>query len=158
MSPEQAKGQRLDIRSDIFSFGATIYELASSTRAFRGDSVAEVLTAIIRDTPAELRMPIGRVVGRCLAKSPGDRYQSMREVREALESLAIRNSRDERPSIAVDQATALVFDPASSLFRLRAAPGWDASELDDVAMTLDTSRRSISRRRRRDIRTSLVKL
>lgn len=101
MSPEQAKGQRLDARSDIFSFGATIYELASSTRAFHGESMAEMLSAVIRDTPAPLKTPLGRVVTRCLAKSPEDRYRSMGEVREALEALVSRRSRDERPSIAV---------------------------------------------------------
>src|SRR5580658_9547341 len=57
MAPEQAEGKPLDERSDIFSFGAVLYEMLSGTRAFRGNSTATVLSAVLRDDPAPLQAP-----------------------------------------------------------------------------------------------------
>ena len=57
MSPEQAEGQPLDARSDIFSFGAVLYEMLSGTRAFSGTTMAQVLSAVMRDDPPPLRAP-----------------------------------------------------------------------------------------------------
>src|SRR5437867_809654 len=54
MSPEQLKGQTADHRSDIFSFGAILYEMLSGKRAFRGDSIAETMSAILREDPSDL--------------------------------------------------------------------------------------------------------
>ncbi len=54
MSPEQLKGQHVDHRSDIFSFGAILYEMLSGKRAFRGDSMAETMSAILREDPPDL--------------------------------------------------------------------------------------------------------
>ena len=90
MSPEQAVGKTVDERSDIFSLGAVLYELISGERAFAGESAAEVLSAILRDEPRPLAAPeaLGRIVMRCLRKSPADRYQRMRDVRMALEKYA----------------------------------------------------------------------
>src|SRR5665213_104132 len=68
MSPEQAEGRPLDERSDIFSFGAVLYEAISGNRAFVGDSMAEVLRSVLRDTPPALQtMPaLRQIVGKCL--------------------------------------------------------------------------------------------
>ncbi len=90
MSPEQAQGQCLDARSDIFSFGAVLYEMLSGTRAFDGTSTAEVLSAVLRDEPRPIHAPPGieRIVRRCLAKPPGQRFQTMGELRAALEQAA----------------------------------------------------------------------
>jgi TolB-like protein len=91
MAPEQAEGKPLDARSDIFSFGAVMYELVAGRRAFPGDSMATVLTSLLRDDPPALGSvaPPGleAIVMRCLRKNPADRFQQMLEVRAALELL-----------------------------------------------------------------------
>ncbi len=94
MSPEQAEGKVLDARSDVFSFGAVLYELLAGQRAF--DSLA----AVLRDEPTPLQSPAGDIVKRCLAKKPGDRFQSMAEVRVALEQIRAQPA-EQQPSIAV---------------------------------------------------------
>ena len=87
MSPEQAQGKPLDQRTDVFSFGAVLYEMLSGSRAFNGDSTAEVLGAVLRDDPRPIQAPpaLERIVRRCLQKSPGQRFQTMGELRGALE-------------------------------------------------------------------------
>jgi Tol biopolymer transport system component len=95
MSPEQVRGQATDHRTDIFSFGAVLYEMLSRRRAFRGDSAIETLNAILKEEPAELSASnpniapgLERVVWHCLEKSPERRFQSATDVAFALESLA----------------------------------------------------------------------
>ena len=94
MSPEQAQGKKVDTRSDIFSFGAVLYEMATGVRAFEGESSLSTLSAILRDeakpmstvapdVPAQLET----VIQRCLRKNPDDRWQSMKEVQTALSAL-----------------------------------------------------------------------
>jgi eukaryotic-like serine/threonine-protein kinase len=87
MSPEQARGEALDARSDIFSFGATLYELLSGRPAFPGRSAMDVVSGVLRDDPPPLAVPpaLQRIVSRCLAKAPAGRFQSMAELKEALE-------------------------------------------------------------------------
>ena len=91
MAPEQAEGRPLDARSDIFSFGAVIYELITGRRAFPGESMASVLSSVLRDNPSPLgsAAPPGLepILMRCLRKNAAERYQEMREVRIALEAL-----------------------------------------------------------------------
>ena len=90
MSPEQAQGRTLDERSDVFSFGALLYEAISGDRAFGGASILDTLNAVVREEPRPLEIPpgIARVVARCLCKLPADRFQSMAEVKRALEQYA----------------------------------------------------------------------
>ena len=87
MSPEQAQGQPVDARSDVFSFGAVLYELLSGRRAFAGETPIATLAAVVHDEPPPLEAPaaLARIVSRCLAKQPRDRFQSMAEVAAALE-------------------------------------------------------------------------
>jgi serine/threonine protein kinase/Tol biopolymer transport system component len=82
MSPEQAQGKSTDARSDIFSFGAVLYEMITGQRAFTGDSIVSTLSAILRDQPkppAEivhgLPRGLGKIVARCLQKAADHRYQ-----------------------------------------------------------------------------------
>ena len=87
MSPEQARGRQLDTRSDIFSFGVMLYEMVTGKSPFKGETVTDTLSSIIRDpqpplvesvpeAPAELE----RILGKCLEKSPADRYQHTDEI------------------------------------------------------------------------------
>jgi TolB-like protein len=91
MSPEQIEGRTIDHRTDIFSLGVMLYEMAGGTRPFQGRSWAELAAAILRDTPrplgeirAELPGALGRVVQRCIEKRAEDRFASATEVGEAL--------------------------------------------------------------------------
>ena len=95
MSPEQVRARPVDHRTDIFSFGAILYEMLSGERAFRGDSQAETMTAIVREDPPELgglapNLPpeLARVVRRCLEKSPEERFHSAHDLGIALESFS----------------------------------------------------------------------
>ncbi|MCX6593734.1 MAG: protein kinase [Acidobacteria bacterium] len=86
MSPEQAEGRAVDARSDIFSFGCILYEMVTGRRAFQGSSLVAVLSSVLRDDPLPVEGPLAEVITRCLRKAPGQRYQSFREVSEALQS------------------------------------------------------------------------
>lgn len=114
MSPEQAQGQPVDERSDVFSLGAVLYELLSGERAFPGDSIAQVLGAVLRDHPPQLEAPgtLPQIVARCLAKEPARRFQSMRELRQALENVTPQGS--DPPARAVPSIAVLPFENMSS--------------------------------------------
>src|SRR5205085_8051459 len=98
MSPEQAQGKPLDERSDVFSFGAVLYEMLSGQRAFGGTSMLDTLNAVVRDEPAPLDSPVADIVKRCLAKQPAQRYQSTAEVKAALEKVSAK-APEQQPSI-----------------------------------------------------------
>ena len=102
MSPEQAQGWPVDARSDIFSFGAVLYELVTGRRAFRGDSALATLASILRDEPAPPDAPaeIQSVIARCLHKQAAKRFQTAAELRAALE-LTARSQTERGPSLAV---------------------------------------------------------
>ncbi len=117
MSPEQVRGQAADSRSDIFSFGAMLYEMLSGARAFEAESPVETMNAILKENPGELSHPaISRVVKRCLEKDAGERFQSVRELASALEADAPEASTDETPSVAVLPFENLSSDPDNEYF------------------------------------------
>jgi len=94
MAPEQVRGLAVDHRADIFSFGAVLYEMLAGRRAFRGDTAADTMTAILREAPPELAdsgsaVPptLARVVDRCLEKAPASRFQSASDLAFALQAL-----------------------------------------------------------------------
>src|SRR5271170_6341110 len=95
MAPEQARGSGVDSRTDIFAFGAVLYEMICGKRAFSRDSAAETMTAILKEDPPELNEmehPVSpgleRIVRRCLEKQPEQRFQSAKDLAFALEALS----------------------------------------------------------------------
>ncbi len=96
LSPEQARGEVADARSDVFALGAVLYEMLSGRRAFKRQTQAETLTAILKEDPPELVAPggpvppaLGRIVRRCLEKDPEDRFQNARDVAFALDAISV---------------------------------------------------------------------
>jgi TolB-like protein/tetratricopeptide (TPR) repeat protein len=91
MSPEQVRGLPVDHRSDIFSFGAILYEMLTGRRAFKRDTAGDTMAAILRDDPQDMpdsgrSVPasIDRVVRHCLEKEPGNRFQTAKDIVFAL--------------------------------------------------------------------------
>ena len=91
MSPEQACGGELDVRSDQFALGLILYELAAGKRAFQRDTAVETMSAIIREDPrplpAGVPAPLQWVIERCLAKEPGGRYESTQDLYRELKAV-----------------------------------------------------------------------
>ena len=94
MSPEQVRGKEADPRSDIFSFGAILYEMISGKRAFQGDTAADTMSAILKEEPPELaetalNVPpaLERIVRHCLEKNPAQRFHSISDVAFGLDVL-----------------------------------------------------------------------
>ncbi len=102
MSPEQAEGKPWDARSDIFSFGAVLYQMLTGRQAFSGDSTASVLAAVLREEPAppgaKIPHDVQKVVARCLRKDPGRRFQHMDDVKVELEDLKRESESGELPA------------------------------------------------------------
>jgi serine/threonine-protein kinase len=94
MAPEQIEGKPCDARSDVFSFGAVLYEMLAGNRAFDG------MASVLRDDPKP-PPALGSLVLRCLAKQPGQRFQTIAEVKAALELAASAKAAEKTPSIAV---------------------------------------------------------
>ena len=95
MAPEQVRGERIDARTDIFSFGAVLFEMTSHKRAFQRPTTAETMTAILREDPPEItdvQPPIApateRIIRRCLEKNPENRFQSAKDLAFGLEALS----------------------------------------------------------------------
>jgi Tol biopolymer transport system component len=120
MSPEQASGRSVDYRSDQFSFGSILYEIATGQRAFQRNTGAETLTAIIREEPVPVGQvnprvpaPVRWIVERCLAKEPEERFASTKDLARDLRSL--------RDHLSETSATETVAAAASPRRRL---PPW----------------------------------
>jgi len=115
MSPEQASGKQLDYRSDQFSFGMILYEMATGRRAFRKATPVETLSAIIREDPEPIGSvnpqapaPLRWIIERCLAKNPEERYVSTRDLARDLASV-----RDHLSETAILGETPLPVPPRS---------------------------------------------
>ena len=130
LSPEQVRGVAADTRSDIFSFGAVLYEMLSGRRPFRRDTAAETMTAILREDPPALAAAVpgvpaalDRVVTRCLAKRPEDRFPSAREIVVALDGAADEAPRKGRPRLIAAVVFAVVVIAAIAAWKGRALLG-----------------------------------
>ena len=134
MSPEQARGQAVDHRSDLFALGCVLYEMLGGARPFTGETVADILSAVLSSDPQRLgeRRPevprgLDAVVRRCLAKRADDRFGSAREVAAALEPFSREQpaaatgvgggaTHDDCPAIAVLPFANLSADPEQEYF------------------------------------------
>ncbi|MGH9363952.1 MAG: protein kinase domain-containing protein [Thermoanaerobaculia bacterium] len=110
MSPEQVRGRPADARSDIFSFGAVLYEMLTGGRAFRGDSAVETMNAILTKDPPEMDQEIPsaleRTVRHCVEKNPEERFRSARDLAFALETLALSSPGRIQPLTPAGQESA----------------------------------------------------
>jgi two-component system LytT family response regulator len=124
MSPEQVRGAEIDARSDLFAFGALLYEMLSGEPAFRRETGVETLHAVLKEPAPRLREAgleaagpvLQRLLDRCLAKAPGDRYASaagmLSDLREARRRLETTTDSSERPTAAVPPAGRPAATPA----------------------------------------------
>ncbi|MBK7930697.1 MAG: PD40 domain-containing protein [Bryobacterales bacterium] len=110
MSPEQASGKVLDVRSDIFSFGAVLYEMITGQRAFPGDSAMATMASLVSDEPQPVRQlapgtphDLERIVTRCLRKDPARRFQGAADLRVALEELREEYDSGTLPALTAGQ-------------------------------------------------------
>ena len=106
MAPEQLEGQEADTRSDIFAFGAVLYEMVTGQRAFTGSSQASLIAAIMGADPRSVSasVPVAprsldHLVARCLAKAPDDRWQTARDVHQELQWVLDQPSMDSKPVV-----------------------------------------------------------
>jgi serine/threonine protein kinase len=114
MSPEQCRGASVDARSDLFSFGAVLYEMLSGRRAFRGDTTADTISSILKEEPPDLATTgrdvppmLERIVHHCIEKDPTQRFQSARDIAFALEALSSTSSSVAGPAAAPAPAIAV---------------------------------------------------
>ena len=109
MSPEQVRGIAVDARSDIFSFGAVLYEMLSGKRAFHRDTPADTMSAILKEDPPDLNETnrnvspaLDRIVQHCLEKNPESRFHSASDIAFDLEHLSGVSSTGARATVAIE--------------------------------------------------------
>jgi Tol biopolymer transport system component len=125
MSPEQAEGRGVNASSDIFSFGAVLYEMFGGQRAFQRDTKLATLAALLKEQPPPLRHiseDLQGIVGRCLQKEPSQRFQHMDEVKAALERAALVSV--DPPLLRAFRNKRLVWVAACSLLLLIVLTSW----------------------------------
>ncbi len=130
MSPEQVRGAVVDQRSDIFSFGAILYEMLKGQPAFKRDSSVETMNAVLKDEPPELAggsLPtspgLQRIVQRCLEKRPEERFQSARDVAFAMDALTGSSGRQSLAAPAARPRRAALFIATAGLGLVAVAAG-----------------------------------
>jgi eukaryotic-like serine/threonine-protein kinase len=137
MSPEQVRGREVDHRTDIFSFGAVLYEMLAGRRAFRRDSSVETMNAILKEDPPDLqdvKTPVSpgleRIVRRCLEKAPEERFQSAHDIAFALDAVTSTSSQRaviDAPPSRRRMTVAAAVAAAVLLCALTAAVTWRAA-------------------------------
>ena len=144
MSPEQARGEEVDQRSDIFSLGAVLYHMATGSVPFRGASSIEVMHAVITESPTPVRKlnadtppALAAVIDRALAKSPCDRYQSVEEMSADLRAISEEVSPPSVPAFVIARARRRRLAAAVvAVVSLIAVAGWYAWQAANVQWAL----------------------
>jgi len=136
MSPEQAQGRTVDARSDIFSFGAVLYEMLTGRRSFAGGSSLAVLAKILNEDPAppstlsaSVPPDVERAVLRCLRKDPARRFQTMADLKVALEDLAADSAAGlaaQRPAVRTPRRWRWIWASSVPVVLIAAYAGWRA--------------------------------
>lgn len=120
MSPEQVRGQEADHRSDIFSLGQIVYEMLTGRRAFTGETLPDVMSAILRHEapalPESVPALLRQIVSRCLEKDPANRFQSAKDLAFALANF----NYEAAPAAAAEEAEPLHTAPIEAVRRFRA--------------------------------------
>lgn len=153
MSPEQIRGGLVDCRTDIFSFGAVLYEMLSGQRAFKRDTAADTMAAILNDDPPELeesgrQIPpaLDRIVRHCLEKAPEQRFQSARDLAFDLESVSTLSSSTKLAAVKAEQRRKWWYVAAGAALMTLAAGIWiavaSAQRLTSVAQFHQVTYRS----------------
>jgi serine/threonine protein kinase/Tol biopolymer transport system component len=133
MSPEQVRGAAVDCRTDIFSFGTVLYEMLTGVRAFKRDTTAETMTAILHDDPPEappdgrpLPPALDRIVHHCLEKAPEQRFQSARDMAFDLESITSATSSGglAAAKVKANKTRTYLISGAAALVLLAGLAGW----------------------------------
>jgi serine/threonine protein kinase len=162
MSPEQVRGDSTDHRTDIFAFGAVLYEMLAGKRAFQKPTATETMTAVLREDPPNIidlvsNLPLGlhRIVQRCLEKGPEQRFHSAADLAFALESVADSSVSGQRPIVVAPppnrktwliQASLLLFIVLVAFFwlwpkihphRLMVGPSLEPGSRDAVVQPAD---------------------
>jgi serine/threonine protein kinase/tetratricopeptide (TPR) repeat protein len=146
MSPEQVRGETLDARTDIFSFGLVLYEMATGERAFSGETEAILHDAIqhreprpVRELAPEISPKLGEISGKCLEKERGKRFQSAAEIRACLEQQSRASGKTQAKRLtrrfAVAAALVVVVSSAAAgvLYR-RAHPTFRLTDKDTIVL------------------------
>lgn len=163
MSPEQVRGKPSDARSDIFAFGAILYEMISGKRAFHGETSADTMSAILGKEPPELSdtnpnfsPAMTRIVEHCMEKNPAQRFQSMHDVAFYLETLSgVSTTAITSPAVVPGHSRIKTFLPwlAAAVMAVVAFVAWVSSSRNEVVerenavmrslIPLETNQRSI---------------
>jgi serine/threonine protein kinase len=163
MAPEQAEGKETDERSDIFSFGAVLYEMLTGKRAFDGETKTSILAAILRDQPAPISQfqptvprALDRVVRKCLEKKPEDRWHSAHDLKPMLELIDLTGPTSASVSVSSSGIQAAPPNKKNRLWPAIRRRGGDCRGGGSLAMgsvaksSPDASRPLRSRTRRED--------
>ncbi len=120
MAPEQIRGEAVDARTDLFSFGILVYELGCGKRPFEGETFADVSSSILRDSPqplsgvrSDLPIDLDRILGRCLEKQPRERFQTALDVLNELRGLRrmLESATPSRPKPATESVASIAVLP-----------------------------------------------
>jgi len=148
MSPEQVEGRSIDRRSDIFSLGSVLYQMATGKRPFTGETQAAVISAILRDTPSAvseinpaLPVRLSSIVQRCLQKDPEKRYPSAGEVCTELKALEASLAPARRAGLSRNAWMAI----AAAVVLAAAAAGWLWHRASRARWALETATPEITR-------------